>query len=72
MCFDGEYFISFISQDGFVNNFVLSIIEDYKGNMWFGIRGGFCCYDGEQFIYYIICEGLVYNEVLLIYEDSKY
>lgn len=49
---------------------VISILEDSRGNLWFGtVRGGACKYDGVSFTHYTEKEGLS-NTVLSMLEDS--
>jgi ligand-binding sensor domain-containing protein len=38
--------------DGLVSSNVLSVVQDYKGIMWFGTIEGLCRYDGTNFIKY--------------------
>lgn len=49
-----------------------SILEDRKGNLWFGsIGSGVYYYDGKTFQNFTTKEGLLNNEVTSIYEDKK-
>jgi ligand-binding sensor domain-containing protein len=49
-----------------------SLLEDRKGNFWFGsIGSGVYYYDGKSFQNFTIREGLLNNEVCSIYEDKK-
>ncbi len=49
-----------------------SVLEDRKGNLWFGTIGsGVYCYDGKFFKNFKINDGLLNNEVTCIYEDKK-
>jgi streptogramin lyase len=49
-----------------------SILEDRKGNFWFGTIGeGVYYYDGKSFKHFTIREGLLNNDVTSIYEDKK-
>jgi ligand-binding sensor domain-containing protein len=48
--YDGETFTHFTEKEGLSNNSVWSILEDSKGNLWFGTwGGGVSRYDGETF-----------------------
>lgn len=48
-----------------------SILEDRKGNLWFGsIGSGVYCYDGKSFRHFTTRDGLLNNDVLSIYEDK--
>ncbi len=49
-----------------------SVLEDKKGNFWFGTIGeGVYYYDGKSFKNFTIHEGLLNNEVTSICEDKK-
>lgn len=51
---------------------VWSIIEDKKGNIWFGIDGlGACKYDGTTFTHFTKKDGLCSNNVSQIVEDNQ-
>jgi ligand-binding sensor domain-containing protein len=48
-----------------------SVLEDRKGNFWFGTYGsGVYYYDGKSFQNFTTRDGLVYNSVMPIYEDK--
>jgi len=47
------------------------MLEDSKGNMWFGsYNEGACKYDGASFTYYTTKDGLLHNQVRTIQEDK--
>ncbi|MVM38541.1 histidine kinase [Spirosoma sp. HMF3257] len=49
-----------------------SLLEDRKGNWWFGsIGSGVYRYDGQSFQEFTTKQGLLNNEVVCIYEDRK-
>jgi len=53
------------------NNTIRNIIQDRKGNFWFGSFGsGVYYYDGKSFQNFTTKEGLVNNEIVCIYEDK--
>ena len=54
--YDGKRFRNYTTEDGLLNNDVLSIYEDKAGNIWFGVFGGASRYDGESFRNFIINE----------------
>ena len=57
---------------GMNSSHVLSILEDKRGNLWFGTGGGgVCMYNGETFTHYTENEGLSNNIVWSILEDSQ-
>jgi len=58
-------------EQGMNSSHVLSILEDRRGNLWFGTGGGgVSMYNGETFIHYTEKEGLSNNLVWAITEDS--
>lgn len=56
---------------GMNSSYILSILEDKHGNLWFGtIGGGVTKYDGKHFTRYANKEGLLSNDVISIMEDK--
>ncbi len=66
--YDGTSFTSFSKRDGLSNN-VTRIIEDKKGNIWFG-GGGLFRYDGKSFTRFTKKDGLINQDVWSILEDK--
>jgi len=68
-----ESFVSFKKLQGLKNNSVESnIIQDKKGNLWFGTWGaGVTKYDGRSFTHYSTPQGLSDDVVYCISEDKK-
>lgn len=60
-CYDGKSVENFTTEEGLLNNEVVSIYEDKKGNIWFGVSGGASCYDGKSFRNYVT-DGNAVNE----------
>lgn len=51
---------------------IRSVLEDSKGNVWFGShQEGACVYDGKSFRYFEKDDGLSDNQVRNIYEDTS-
>jgi ligand-binding sensor domain-containing protein len=78
--FDGENFTNFnipvpkintqINED--TKNWITEIMEDSKGNIWFGRDSyGACKYDGKKFTHYLKKDGLYANNVQGITEDKE-
>ncbi|MBN2683244.1 MAG: SpoIIE family protein phosphatase [Bacteroidales bacterium] len=65
-------FTHFSTDQGLINNVVLSIIADKSGNIWFSTyNGGVSRFDGEAFTHFTIEHGLSNNVVLTILEDKS-
>lgn len=80
--YDGDKFTPFslpkaeegvqIGLPRFSTDLAWSIIEDRKGNIWFGMDGvGVLKYDGANFARFTRADGLCNNNVINIFEDSK-
>lgn len=64
--YDGKTF----TKHAGLNGPVTKIIEDKKGNLWFGGGSrGICRYDGKTFTCFSTTEGLINNDVWSILED---
>ena len=48
--YDGNNFKQFTTEDGLTSNVTQSILEDNKGQVWFGSWQGLSIYDGEKFV----------------------
>lgn len=46
---DGASLVRFTVRDGLLSDFVLSVQEDARGDLWFGTREGLCRYNGLTF-----------------------
>lgn len=68
--YDGKSFINITSKVSSARFF--SVLEDRKGNLWFGsIGSGVYYYDGKSFRNFTTRDGLLNNDVVSIYEDKK-
>ncbi|TDQ08462.1 two component regulator with propeller domain [Pedobacter metabolipauper] len=68
--YDGKSFTHITSKVSSARFF--SILEDRKGNLWFGsIGSGVFYYDGKSFQNFTTRDGLLNNDVGSIYEDKK-
>jgi ligand-binding sensor domain-containing protein len=55
-----------------IGEYVTSVFEDSKGNLWFGTNGnGIARYDGEKLKYFTTKDGLPSDRVTGIIEDSN-
>jgi len=70
--YNGESFTHFTDKEGLSNNYVNSILEDKRGNLWFGTNGGgVSMYNGESFTHFTDKQGLSNNYVNSIIEDKN-
>lgn len=68
--YDGKSFTNMTSEVSQARFF--SVLEDSKGNYWFGsIGSGVYYYDGKSFQNFTTRDGLLNNDVGSIYEDKK-
>jgi ligand-binding sensor domain-containing protein len=69
--YDGKSFTSFTKKDGLFGG-VTRIIEDNKGNLWFGgdAGAGLSRYDGTSFTRFTTRDGLIDNSIWSILEDK--
>ncbi|MBI1922857.1 hypothetical protein HYR99_01265 [Candidatus Poribacteria bacterium] len=67
------YWETYDVTDGLGGPFVMSIVQDRKGTLWFALRegGGVCRYDGHTFRTFTMADGLPSNHVWTIFEDSR-
>lgn len=71
MRYDGKTFTNFTNKLGLRRYHVFSILEDSKGNLWFGTIGaGVYRYDGKQFTNITTKDGLAHDRVGCFYEDK--
>ena len=67
--YDGKSFTSFAKKDGLSGDMVARIIEDKKGDLWFG-GDGLSRYDGKSFTSFTTKDGLINNGIWSILEDN--
>jgi ligand-binding sensor domain-containing protein len=68
--YDGESFRTFTKDDGLAGNMVARIVEDRKGNLWFG-GDGLSLYDGKSFTKFSSEDGLFNTSIWTILEDNS-
>ncbi len=56
---------------GTQSSYLAAILEDKKGNMWFGGPGGVCRYDGESFTHFTSHQGFKISTVYSLLEDKE-
>jgi ligand-binding sensor domain-containing protein len=68
--FDGKQFTNHTLKDGLSHHRVYSVMEDSKGNMWFGTMGaGAYKFDGTKFTNLSSDNGMIDNVVFDLFED---
>ena len=67
--YDGKSFTSFTKKDGLSDDLIARIIEDKKGNLWFG-GAGLSRYDGKSFTRFTTKDGLPNLGIWEILEDN--
>ena len=59
-------------QDGLAQSQVYALLEDSRGYIWMGTRGGgISRYDGQNFVTLTTSDGLIDNYIQSIYEDKS-
>lgn len=71
--YDGENFTWFTEVMGLISHDVSAILEDDKGNIWFGTNAGVSCYDGQHFTNYsfAIDEHIRLRNAPALFMDSR-
>ena len=71
MRYDGTSFTNFTNKERLRRYHVFSVLEDSKGNLWFGTIGaGVYRYDGKKFTNITTKDGLAHDRVGCFYEDK--
>lgn len=65
-------FQTFSVADGLAQSQIYTMLEDERGMIWMGSRGGgLSRFDGENFTTFSTREGLINNYILCLFEDSQ-
>ncbi len=64
------YFRHYTTENGLPSSEVYSILEDKKGNVWFGTDRGVARFDGYEFKTFTYLDGLTDNTVFNLQEDK--
>lgn len=63
-------FTPFTAKDGLISNFIFSMLEDSRGNIWFGTQGeGLSRFDGKSFVNFTADQDLISNKIAPMLED---
>lgn len=66
-------FHNYSVKDGVAQSQVYSLLQDSRGYLWMGTRGGgITCFDGTEFKTYTVKDGLINNYVFTIKEDAEH
>jgi len=71
ICYTPKGIRNYSMTEGLVDSCVTCMIQDRKGNMWFGTLGGISRFDGKRFSNFTIKDGLPAVSIYCLYEDSK-
>jgi ligand-binding sensor domain-containing protein/signal transduction histidine kinase len=69
--YDGKSFKTYLPADGLAGDTVHCMLQDKKGESWFGTENGVSRYNGKSFINITTKQGLVGNNVSCMLEDSN-
>jgi ligand-binding sensor domain-containing protein/AAA+ ATPase superfamily predicted ATPase len=69
--YDGKKLTHYTKENGFDAGFIMKIIQDRKGNMWFACNGGLVRYDGKEFKTFTQSDVLPVGYATSILEDRK-
>lgn len=70
--YDGKIFTNMTNKNLLRRWHVFAVMEDSKGNIWFGTIGaGVYLFDGRTFTNITTKDGLAYDRVTCLYEDTK-
>jgi two-component system, sensor histidine kinase ChiS len=69
--FDGRFIVTHSPEQGLIDDHVVGLKEDSKGNIWIGtFEQGLSMFDGQSFTNYTTDQGLVHNTIWDMHEDS--
>lgn len=69
--YDGKIFKNYTENNGLINNWIRSAIEDSDGNIWFASKFGLCRFDGKLFMKFTEAEGLPLDNTNIVFEDKE-
>ena len=64
-------FRNYTTEDGLPSSEVYVVLQDRKGNMWFGTDRGVARFNGYEFRSFSFKDGLTDNTVFKLFEDEK-
>jgi ligand-binding sensor domain-containing protein len=69
MRYDGQHLDQYTPAAGFASQWVSAMVEDARGELWFGTGGGVSRYDGRSFTNYTTKDGLASDQVWCLLWD---
>jgi ligand-binding sensor domain-containing protein/class 3 adenylate cyclase len=69
--FDGSDFTSINPSRETKNNEIVNIVEDFRGNIWFGTNAGISKYSGDAIVNFIQDHGMIDNSIRSIVQDNE-
>ncbi len=69
--YNGKSFKNYSENDGLINDWIRSAIEDSDGNIWFASKFGLCRFDGKLFMKFTESEGLPVDNTNIVFEDKE-
>jgi ligand-binding sensor domain-containing protein/signal transduction histidine kinase len=69
--YDGVYLTSYTQKEGLIDNRVTSLMEDDKGNIWIGTKGGISVFDGHNFTQFTEKGGLPDEHIIHFDKGTK-
>lgn len=69
--YDGREFRNYTQNDGLINDWIRSAIQDSDGNVWFASKFGLSKFDGRAFVRFTEAEGLPVDNTNIVFEDKE-
>lgn len=69
--YDGKVFKNYNENNGLINNWIRSAIEDSDGNIWFASKYGLSKFDGSNFTRFTESDGLPGDNTNVVFEDKE-
>ncbi|MEM9022717.1 MAG: two-component regulator propeller domain-containing protein, partial [Bacteroidota bacterium] len=69
--FDGTAFTNYRTEDGLIQNYIRSMVEDARGNIWFASRKGISKLHGNAFQNFRLKDGLPIDNIYCLLEDNE-
>lgn len=70
-CYDGKTFKNYNENNGLINDWIRSSVEDSDGNIWFASKFGLSKFDGHAFTRFTEADGLPLDNTNIVFEDKE-